>query len=104
MNEVEKDTVSKMIGIYCRYKHGSKSELCSECSELREYACKRLEKCIYEEDKPNCNDCPVHCYKKDMKERICEVMRFSGPRMIFYYPKDAIKHLINKKRTNKYLS
>jgi hypothetical protein len=33
-----------------------------------------------------------------MKEKIREVMRFSGPRMIFYHPVMAIRHLVESKR------
>jgi hypothetical protein len=33
-----------------------------------------------------------------MREKIKEVMRFSGPRMIFCHPIMAIRHLIESKR------
>jgi hypothetical protein len=31
-----------------------------------------------------------------MKQKICEVMRFSGPRMLIYAPAEAIRHLLCK--------
>ncbi len=33
-----------------------------------------------------------------MREKIREIMRFSGPRMIFYYPIMAIRHVIENKK------
>jgi hypothetical protein len=33
-----------------------------------------------------------------MREKIREIMRFSGPRMIFYHPIMAIRHLIESKK------
>jgi hypothetical protein len=33
-----------------------------------------------------------------MREKIKEIMRFSGPRMIFYHPIMAIRHLIESKK------
>ena len=45
------------------------------------------------EGKSFCSNCRVHCYKPDMRQ-IRTVMRFSGPRMVFYHPVMAIRHLI----------
>lgn len=46
------------------------------------------------EHKTFCSNCRVHCYKPEMREKIREVMRFSGPRMIFYHPVPAVYHVI----------
>jgi hypothetical protein len=74
----EFETLSKFVEVYCREKHGSdKGELCAECSELVEYGHKRLEMCPYD-PKPKCKDCPTHCYRKEYRERVREVMKFSG--------------------------
>ena len=91
--EREKVTVSLMIRLYCRRKEGNKN-LCAQCSELEEYAHKRLSACRYGEQKTSCKKCPTHCYRKDMREKIREVMRFAGPRMILHHPLEAIRHLI----------
>ena len=96
--EREKLTVERMARIYCRGKHGCDGELCPECQELLAYARKRLDYCRYGEQKPTCGKCPVHCYKPDMKTKILEVMRYAGPRMIFYHPVNAIQHLLNGRR------
>ena len=102
--EKEKAMVSEMIALYCRKKHNSKKGcLCKECEELNEYAKVRSDKCPFMENKTFCSNCKVHCYKKDMREKIREVMRFSGPRMIFVHPKAAISHVIETKKEKKRL-
>jgi len=93
INTREKNTVSQMIRIYCRSKHRQKDRLCFNCRQLENYAHQRLEHCKFGENKPACKDCKIHCYKKEYREKIQEVMRFSGPRMFIYYPMDAIRHL-----------
>ena len=90
--EEEKKTVEQMIRLYCRLKEGNRT-LCEECASLLEYAHKRLDHCKFGEKKSTCRKCPVHCYKPAMRERMKEVMRFAGPRMMWYHPIDAIKHL-----------
>ena len=97
MNDREKNTVSKMIRIYCRFKHGGRNSLCPDCQQLEVYAHKRLEHCQFGESKPSCEKCQVHCYKPEYRERIREVMRFAGPRMIFFHPAEAVRHLLKKK-------
>ncbi len=93
MNNWEKNTVSKMTRIYCRSKHGQKEGLCGDCCQLEMYTHARLENCPFGADKPACNKCPIHCYKPEYKEKIREVMRFAGPRMLLYHPVDAVIHL-----------
>lgn len=88
----EKKVISQMISLYCMKKHNGE-ELCSECQALKAYALKRLENCRYGESKPFCNRCSTPCYAKEQKERIKKVMRFSGPRMLFYHPITTVKHL-----------
>ena len=36
----------------------------------------------------------VHCYQPQMREQIRQVMRYSGPRILFHHPVMAIRHLI----------
>lgn len=101
MNEGEKKVVRKMIVIYCEANHKPVSGLCEECSALENYAMKRLENCPFGENKPTCESCAIHCYKNDMRQKIKEVMRFAGPRMLFRHPVDAIRHLIKEYRRNR---
>ena len=101
--EREKKTVFLMISIYCKKKHHTGKELCPECQKLKAYAMLRSDKCPFMETKTFCSNCKVHCYKPDMREKIREVMRFSGPRMIFHHPVMAIRHVIESKKEKKRL-
>ena len=96
----EKKTVSIMIEMYCRDQHDSAArELCDECRELHEYAMQRIDKCPFCLAKPTCANCPVHCYKKDMRASVKEVMRYAGPRMLRRHPYLAVMHLIDGRRS-----
>lgn len=99
--EREKKIVSEMILLYCRKKHKKGKGLCADCLALDLYARKRSDKCPFMENKTFCSRCRVHCYKPEMREKIRTVMRFSGPRMIFYHPIMAIYHAIEMKKENK---
>lgn len=99
----EQRVVTEMIALYCRKNHGAGQAvetggLCPECQKLCEYARARSEHCPFMEQKTFCSNCQVHCYKPDMRERIRQVMRFSGPRMFLYHPGMALWHLISSKR------
>ena len=92
----EKDlsVVRMMIELYCHKLHGTKKhELCPNCEELYKYVELRRSKCPFGDDKPFCANCRIHCYKPDKREEIREVMRFSGPRIVFHHPIVAFKHL-----------
>lgn len=101
--EKEKVLVSQMVALYCRKKHGTHRGLCAACTELDTYAKQRSDKCPFMESKTFCSNCRVHCYKPVMRERIREVMRFSGPRMLFYHPVIAVRHMIETKKEHKRL-
>ncbi len=96
--EREKRIVSEMIALYCRRKHGTKGRICEDCAALDAYARMRSDKCPFMETKTFCSNCKVHCYKPEMREKIREVMRFSGPRMLTVHPAMAIRHVIESKR------
>ena len=88
-----------MIRLYCRKKHGTKKgELCADCFAVDQYAQQRLDKCPFGDEKSSCEDCTIHCYKSDMREKMREIMRFSGPRMILYHPIDAVIHILKDKK------
>ncbi|MCJ8341825.1 MAG: nitrous oxide-stimulated promoter family protein [Cetobacterium sp.] len=90
----EKEVITLMINLYCKKKHGNlDNALCSECRSLEEYAHKRLTYCKFGNKKSSCKKCPIHCYKKDMREKVKEVMKFSGPRILIYNPLEYIRHL-----------
>lgn len=91
-------TIQAMIGIYCHSRHGGGRTLCTGCEELRRYAERRLEKCPFAEEKPTCVKCPVHCYEAAMRERVRQVMRYAGPRMLLRHPVLALLHLRDERR------
>ena len=84
-----------MIRHYCRDKHGAKQQLCPDCSKLLSYAGKRLQNCPFQEGKTTCGKCKVHCYKPVMREKIREIMRYVGPRMLTSHPIMGIQHIID---------
>lgn len=92
--ERERRVVEQMIHLYCLHKEGN-SEICSDCKALLDYANLRLTHCPFGEKKNTCRRCPIHCYKKDMREKMRNVMRWAGPRMVIYHPITALRHLFN---------
>jgi hypothetical protein len=83
----EKDLAiaERFIEVFCRQKHKAeraaagvgKGGLCDDCRELLDYSAERLARCPMD-PKPKCKDCTVHCYKPEYRQRIREVMKFSG--------------------------
>jgi len=95
----ERKTIESMFAIYCRDQHAAPSgELCGECHALQDYALQRLERCPFQENKPTCANCAVHCYKPEMREQVRQVMRYAGPRMLLRHPMLAVRHLMDGKR------
>ena len=91
----ENTTIAAMISIYCHDRHRTKDGLCRECEELLDYAQGRLNKCPFQENKPTCAKCSVHCYKPFVREKIRTVMQYAGPRMFYRHPILAIFHILN---------
>ena len=99
--EKEKQVVGLMISLYCKKNHHTQNGLCPDCHQLKEYAEKRSDNCPFMETKTFCSNCKIHCYKADMRRKIKEVMKFSGPRMIFYHPVLAVSHLVESRKEKK---
>ena len=93
----EKLTIYKMIALYQRGNPDVVSDS-THYQALYEYAAKRLDKCVFGEDKPACKQCPVHCYQPIKREEMKQIMRWAGPRMLWHHPVLAIRHLIDDKR------
>ena len=95
------------IELYCHARHrdsgkervdlqgvyGKEPRLCGECAELLEYAVLKRLHCPLD-PKPACKRCHIHCYGKDYRERIREIMAFSGRRMILRGRLDYIGHFL----------
>ncbi len=93
----ERKTIAAMIRLHCRRRHGGRP-FCEPCRELLAYADSRLAACRYGDDKPTCRQCPTHCYRNDMRDKITEVMRYAGPRMMLYHPVIALRHLLRERK------
>lgn len=94
----EEKTVAAMVRLYCRRQHGTDGGLCPDCRELLDYARRRLARCPFQEQKPTCARCPVHCYRPAQREQVRAVMRYAGPRMLLRHPLLAILHLLDGRR------
>lgn len=73
----EKMTIRRMISLY--------ESQCPQASDepghydaLFAYAQKRLDKCVFGEEKPACKQCPVHCYQPTKREEMKQIMRWAG--------------------------
>jgi Nitrous oxide-stimulated promoter len=96
--ERERRTIATMIALYCRHHHHRGRELCGRCAALDAYARRRLERCVFGTAKPTCANCTVHCYRRQEREAIREVMRWAGPRMLLRHPVLALAHLADGRR------
>lgn len=81
-----------MVDLYARHKAADDGSR-KACAELADYACRRLDHCRFGFRKPACKDCPIHCYAPDKRQMMKEVMRWAGPRMLFYSPRATLRHL-----------
>ena len=101
----EKEAFSLMIALYCHGLHGTKrGALCPECAALDEYAQSRSDRCPFMATKTFCANCRVHCYKPEMRAKIREVMRYSGPRMMLHHPVMAVRHVIETRKEKRRLN
>jgi len=92
----EKKTVKTMINIYCSAHHKQNNVMCPDCQSIFEYAESRIDKCQFKSQNLVCSKCKVHCYRTEMREKIKEIMRYSGPIMIWKHPLLVVRYLKNK--------
>lgn len=91
----EWNTMTTMVGIYCRDHHFTTHGLCKECAQFLSYANTRLERCRFGVEKPTCAKCPVHCYQRDRREQVRVIMRYAGPRMMWEHPIMSVRHWVD---------
>ncbi len=103
----ELKVLARFVQLFCRAKHGNSLKtgfesplfaeetpcLCAECTELVRHGVEKRLRCPME-PKPACRKCPVHCYGKEYRKRIREIMAFSGKRMILKGRLDYIGHFL----------
>jgi len=93
----EKLTIRKMITLYQRQSPDAVADA-GHYDALYAYAGKRLDKCVFGEEKPACKQCPVHCYQPVKREEMKAIMRWAGPRMLWRHPVLTVRHLIDDRR------
>ncbi|MFQ6032546.1 MAG: nitrous oxide-stimulated promoter family protein [Candidatus Zixiibacteriota bacterium] len=90
----------RFIGIFCAKNHSSdvrsriqasgrvgeflkdiSIKLCPDCTKLLFHGVGKRIVCPYD-PKPRCKKCPTYCFRDGYRERIKEVMRFSGVYLI----------------------
>jgi len=106
--------LSQFIAIYCREHHRTevrdafhiKDErlrsslghkdliLCKDCTKLLNHGIAKLALCPYD-PKPTCKKCKTHCYAPWYRERIREVMRFSGLYLVKRGRLDLLLHYLS---------
>ncbi len=109
----EKDlrVLSDFVTIYCRENHpgvpkgafsirdeaiqeafgGREISLCKDCQRLLGHGVTKLLQCEYD-PKPMCKKCPTHCYAPGYRERMREVMKFSGLYLVKHGRIDLMLH------------
>ncbi len=101
------------ISIFCRENHRAEAKgpfpikddrlrqslggkdlvLCQDCRKLLEHGIAKLLLCPYD-PKPMCKKCETHCYAPGYREKMRQVMRFSGKYMIKHGRLDLIVHYL----------
>ncbi len=64
-------------GILGDYLNGYKLKVCDECKRVLLHGVAKRLLCPYD-PKPPCKKCPTPCYRKGYREKMREIMKFSG--------------------------
>ncbi len=103
--------LGNFISIFCRENHGTDERadlllkdarvrsilgdedpvLCSDCQKLLTHGIAKLLQCPYD-PKPMCKKCSTHCYAPDYREKMREVMKFSGLYLVKHGRVDLMVH------------
>ena len=70
---------------------GKDMVLCQDCQKLLNHGMAKLAQCQYD-PKPMCKKCQTQCYAPDYRQRIREVMRFSGLYLVKHGRLDLMFH------------
>ncbi len=89
----EKETFEKMIRIYCHDHHAN--SLCLDCRALMTELEQVLGKCPFGDSKPLCSKCSIRCMGFEDRAKVLDVMRYSGPQMIYRHPALTVLHFID---------
>lgn len=101
--------MARFIEVYCQARHDRSSQaltdlpaalqpcfrkglsLCPDCAALLTHGIQKRLRCPLD-PKPTCKDCRIHCYSKEYRARIREIMAFSGRKMILRGRLDYLWH------------
>ena len=97
--------IGKFVEVYCAGKHGAieraalslpdglgERHLCSECTAFMSYAVVRRMKCPLEAEKPSCKHCRINCYAPLQREKVREIMSYSGRTLMMRGRLDYVWH------------
>ncbi|HEY3308005.1 MAG TPA: nitrous oxide-stimulated promoter family protein [Desulfuromonadaceae bacterium] len=97
--------IGKFAEVYCAGRHGTlersqfllpaglgRRDLCAECAAFMEYAITKRMKCPLEAEKPSCKHCRIHCYTEQQREKVREIMGYSGRKLMLRGRLDYIWH------------
>lgn len=105
--------LARFIELFCHARHDRKTvgeavvpemlqhgdrpgkTICLECAELLEYGMKKRALCPLD-PKPSCKSCHIHCYSRGYRQKIREIMAYSGRRMILRGRLDYLWHYFVK--------
>ncbi len=101
--------LARFTAVYCKAHHPSEKlpldsevpgvaslevgtyPVCASCRDFLYYAIERRLRCPLE-PKPICKHCPVHCYRPDYRQKVREIMRFSGKYLMLRGRLDLLWH------------
>ncbi len=103
--------LANFVSIFCREKHRAEAKsvfpikdarlrhhlgnkdlvLCPACQKLLNHGISKLLLCPYD-PKPMCKKCETHCYAPGYREKIREVMKFSGLYLVKHGRLDLMIH------------
>jgi Nitrous oxide-stimulated promoter len=105
-------TLVKFIEVYCDGQHddndredvelkthdikeltGKQPRLCPDCQKLLAHALVKRTVCPMD-PKPQCKHCPSHCYHPNYRQKIKEVMKYSGRKLVMRGRVDYLLHLL----------
>jgi hypothetical protein len=103
--------LADFIAIFCREKHGKLARepfdirdedlqsrlqgllLCPDCQRLLAHGIAKVSQCPYN-PRPSCRRCQTHCYAAGYREKVRQVMRFSGMYLIKRGRLDLLLHFL----------
>jgi hypothetical protein len=97
--------IGKFVEVYCSGKHEKSVRksvvlpsglaeriICPDCEAFFEYAVTKRMRCPLEAEKPTCKHCRIHCYDKQRREKVREIMSYAGRRLMMRGRLDYLWH------------